>query len=159
MIALVLMLIYVVPQSGTFSIVAMDPETEEWGVAVASKVLDVGYIVPWLEPSVGAVATQAYANPYFGPWILEALSQGMSADDALNSVLQRDTIPEQRQVGIVDMNGHAAAHTGESALEWAGHKKDRYVSVQGNILAGPEVVDSMFATFHSEKEWRLSGSG
>ncbi len=147
MIVLVLMLISVVPLSGTFSIVAMDPETEEWGIAVASKVLDVGYIVPWLEPGIGAVATQAYANPYFGPWILEALSQGMSPDEALNSVLQKDTIPEQRQIGIVDGNGHAAAHTGESTLEWAGHKKDRYVSVQGNILAGPEVVDSMFATF------------
>lgn len=147
MIALFLMFIYVVPLSGTFSIVAMDPETEEWGIAVASKVLDVGYIVPWLAPGIGAVATQAYANPYFGPWVLEALSRGMSADEALQSVLQRDTIPEQRQVGIVDMNGYAAAHTGESTLEWAGHKKDRYVSVQGNILAGPGVVDSMFATF------------
>ncbi len=147
MITILFMLICFVPAPGTFSIVAMDPETEEWGVAVASKVLDVGYIVPWLEPDVGAIATQAYANPYFGPWILEALAQGAPAEEALKSALQRDTIPEQRQIGVVDRDGLAAAHTGESTLEWAGHKIGQYVSVQGNILTDSEVVDSMFAVF------------
>lgn len=147
MVTLLFMLVCFVPAPGTFSIVAMDPQTEEWGIAVASKVLDVGYIVPWLKPGVGAVATQAYANPYFGPWILEALAQNVPAEEALESALQRDTIPEQRQVGVVDNSGLAAAHTGESTLTWAGHKTGRYVSVQGNILTGPEVVDSMFAVF------------
>jgi uncharacterized Ntn-hydrolase superfamily protein len=136
---------------GTFSIVAMDPETEEWGIAVASRVPDVGYIVPWLKPGVGAVATQAFANPYFGPWALKALSQGRSANEVLETVLEKDSLPKQRQIGIVDKKGNAAAHTGEKNLEWAGHRTARYISVQGNILAGTEVVDSMFVVFKRTK--------
>jgi len=132
---------------GTFSIVATDPETDEYGVAVASRVLDVGYIVPWVKADVGAVATQALSNPYFGPHLLEALEQGRSADKALQKVLEEDTIPEQRQVGIVDKKGNAASHTGSGTTAWAGHKTAQYVAVQGNILTGPEVVDSMFAVF------------
>ncbi len=147
MFAFLLILTCILSGYGTFSIVAMDPETDEWGIAVASKVPDVGYIVPWLEPGVGAVATQAYSNPYFGPWALELLSEGKTADQALKMVLERDTIPEQRQVGIVDKDGRSAAHTGEETLTWSGHKTALYVSVQGNILTGPEVIDSMFAVF------------
>jgi uncharacterized Ntn-hydrolase superfamily protein len=147
MFVVFLLLIYNIPSYGTFSIVAMDSETDAWGVAVASRVPDVGYIVPWIEPGVGAVATQAYANPYFGPRILEILSQGKSAHEALNIVIQADTLPEQRQVGIVDKNGQAAAHTGKNNLVWAGHKTASSVTVQGNILTGPEVIDSMLAVF------------
>lgn len=147
MFAILLLLIFNISPYGTFSIVAMDPETDEWGVAVASRVPDVGYVVPWIEPGVGAVATQAYTNPYFGPWALEALSKGKSADETLKTILQRDSLPEQRQVGIVDKNGQSSAHTGKSTLEWAGHKTAPCISVQGNILTGPEVIDSMLIVF------------
>ncbi len=147
MTLLLAVLICSVNMSGTFSIVALDSETGEFGVAVASKVLDVGYIVPWLKADVGAVATQALANPYYGPWVLEALAQGKSADEALQIVLDRDTIPEERQIGIVDASGRAVAHTGSGTLAWSGHKTAACVSVQGNILAGPEVIDSMMAVF------------
>lgn len=147
MLAVFVFLICSISPYGTFSIVAMDPATDEWGIAVASKVPDVGYIVPWIKPGVGAVATQAYANPYFGPWALELLSMGKSAEEVLEMILQKDTLPEQRQVGIVDQDGRAAAYTGESTLEWSGHKNASHVSVQGNILTGPDVIDSMYAVF------------
>ncbi len=148
---LLIVLFFSIPSNGTFSIVAMDPETSEWGIAVASRVLDVGYIVPWLKAEVGAVATQALTNPYFGPWALEELSEGKNADEVLEIILKRDTLPEDRQVGLVDRNGKSATHTGESTLEWAGHKTALYVSIQGNILTGHGVVDSMFATFQRTK--------
>lgn len=147
MTVLLAALICTVQTHGTFSIVAMDTETGEFGVAVASKVLDVGYVVPWLKADIGAVATQAYANPYYGPWALEAMEQGRSADEALQLILERDTIPEQRQVAIVDASGLAVAHTGDGTLAWSGHKTADGVSVQGNILTGPEVIDSMLAVF------------
>jgi uncharacterized Ntn-hydrolase superfamily protein len=132
---------------GTFSIVAMDPETNEWGVAVASRVLDVGYVVPWLEAEVGAVASQAYSNPYLGPWALKELAQGKSAEEVLKIILEKDTMPEQRQVGIVDNKGRSVAHTGQGTTAWAGHRTSPYVAIQGNILTGPDVVDSMLAVF------------
>jgi len=132
---------------GTFSIVAMDPQTDEWGIAVASRVLDVGYVVPWAKAEVGAVASQALSNPYIGPRVLEALEAGKSADEALEMALAMDTIPEDRQVGIVDRHGNSASHTGTTTNAWAGHKNAPYVAVQGNILTGPEVVDSMLAVF------------
>ena len=132
---------------GTFSIVAMDPETGECGVAVASRVLDVGYIVPWVKAGTGAVATQALANPYLGPWALEELAAGKTAAEALQAVLARDSMPEDRQLGIVDRHGGAASHTGKTTNAWAGHRNGPGVAVQGNILTGPDVVDSMLAVF------------
>jgi uncharacterized Ntn-hydrolase superfamily protein len=141
------MLIVCLSGYGTFSIVAMDPETHEFGVAVASRVLDVGYIVPWVKADVGAVATQAYSNPFFGPWALEELSKGKSAAEALRAVLEKDTLPEDRQIGIVDKNGQSVSHTGNGTTAWAGHRNGPNVAVQGNLLTGPEVVDSMFAVF------------
>ena len=143
----IMVIILCISEQGTFSIVAMDPQTNEWGIAVASRVLDVGYVVPWLDADVGAIASQAYSNPYFGPWALNELSEGRSASETLQAVLERDTMPEQRQVGIVANDGNAAAHTGTETTAWAGHKTARYISVQGNILTGPEVVDSMFSVF------------
>jgi uncharacterized Ntn-hydrolase superfamily protein len=132
---------------GTFSIVAMDPQTDEWGVAVASRVLDVGYVVPWVKADIGAVASQALSNPFIGPRVLEALEAGKSAAEALEMVLAMDTIPEDRQVGVVDKNGKSASHTGKTTNAWAGHKTAPFVAVQGNILTGPEVIDSMFIVF------------
>ena len=147
MTGLFLYLIFVLTQPGTFSIVAVDPETDEWGVAVASKVLDVGYIVPWIEPGIGADATQAYTNVYFGPRALALLKTGLSAQEVIDSLIALDTIPEQRQLGIIDMNGRAAAYTGASTLSWSGHHTDQYISIQGNILAGEQVIDSMLIAY------------
>lgn len=133
--------------AGTFSIVAMDPETEEFGVGVASKVLDVGYIVPWIDAEAGAVATQALANPYLGKWAIELLKEGKTADEVLKIILEKDTSPEDRQVGIVDRYGNSASFTGKNNIQWAGHKNDKYVAIQGNILAGQKVIDTMFKVF------------
>lgn len=135
--------------AGTFSIVAMDAQRREWGVAVASRVLDVGYIVPWMQAEIGAVATQALSNPYLGPWALHALGEGADAEQALEAVLARDPEAAQRQVGIVDREGRAAAHTGSATQAWAGHRTAECVSVQGNILVGPEVADSMLRAFQA----------
>ncbi len=139
------------PPTGTFSIVGFDPQTREWGIAVASRVLDVGYIVPWLEAEVGAVATQALANPYFGPWGLKALRQGATAEEALRILLERDSMPQERQVAVMDREGRCAAFTGEGTLPWAGHREALYVCVQGNILAGPQVVDTMLQVFRTTR--------
>jgi uncharacterized Ntn-hydrolase superfamily protein len=143
----ILTMLICLSEYGTFSIVAMDPQTDEWGIAVASRVLDVGYVVPWVKADVGAVASQALSNPYIGPRILEEMEKGKSAGDAMQTVLAADTIPEDRQVGVVDRNGKSTSHTGKTTNAWAGHKTAPYVAVQGNILAGPQVVDSMFAVF------------
>lgn len=132
---------------GTFSIVAIDPVTEEYGIAVASKVFDVGYIVPWIRVGVGAVATQAYTNPFLGPMILDSIEKGYSAKEALEINLGTDSLKEERQVGIVDFSGNSIAFTGSNTLPWAGHKIAQYVAVQGNILVGEGVIDTMFKTF------------
>ncbi len=146
---LILFIISIRSPSSTFSIVAMDPETEEWGIAVASRVFDVGYIVPWLKAGVGAVATQALANPYFGPWALKLLEKGKKADEVLEIILKRDTSPEDRQVGIVDKYGNSASFTGGSTISWAGHKNKMYVAVQGNILVSEKVIDTMLKVFQN----------
>ena len=136
---------------GTFSIVALDPETEEIGIAVASRVLDVGYIVPWLDANAGGIATQALTNPYFGPWGLKLLKKGYSPDSILSILLKKDTMPEDRQIGIVDLDGNSISFTGRNCLKWAGHIEDKYVAIQGNILAGEKVIQAMFKTFKETK--------
>jgi uncharacterized Ntn-hydrolase superfamily protein len=136
---------------GTFFIVAVDPLTGECGVAVSSKVFDVGYIVPWIKTDVGAVASQALSNPYLGKWILEFLSKGYSAKEALDSAIAMDSSREERQVGVVDFKGNSCAFTGKETFAWAGHRTAPYVSVQGNILTGPEVVDTMIKVFLNSK--------
>ncbi len=147
MTALFLILLMTDPGIGTFSICALDPETGELGITVASRVLDAGYVVPWLKASVGAVASQALSNPYLGPWGLDELARGRTAEEALENVLAKDSGFENRQVGIVDNQGRSAAFTGKKCNAWAGHKTGVNYTVQGNILTGPEVVDSMAAAF------------
>ena len=151
MVMLLFLLLVSVQSPGTFSIVAIDPQTGEYGVAVASKVPDVGFVVPWIKPEIGAVASQAQSNPYLGPWVIDFLRVGKNAEEALMLALEKDTLAESRQVGVVDKDGNAAAHTGDATSAWAGHKIAPSVSVQGNILTGPEVVDSMFAVFQRTK--------
>lgn len=129
--------------AGTFSIVAYDAEAREWGIAVASKVLAAGYIVPWAKAGVGAIATQAYANLDYGVEGLELLAEGLSAEEALERLREEDPEAGRRQVAIVDAAGDVAAFTGEDTLAWSGHIAGDGYSVQGNILAGEEVLKEM----------------
>jgi uncharacterized Ntn-hydrolase superfamily protein len=142
----------------TFSIAAVDTATGECGVAVASRVLAVGHIVPWAEPGAGAVATQALANAGFGPAGLDLLAGGMAADDVLDSLLATDPGREERQLGVVDASGRSATFTGTGTMEWAGGVSGPGYAIQGNILTGPEVVAAMEEAFLSTGgplPWRL----
>jgi uncharacterized Ntn-hydrolase superfamily protein len=127
----------------TFSIVAVDTVTGDCGVAVASRVLAVGYIVPWAEPGAGAVATQALVNPMLGPQGLDLLLGGMTAHQALDSLVASDSGSADRQLGVVDFSGGSATFTGTGAMDWAGGVCGPGYSIQGNILTGPEVVEEM----------------
>lgn len=135
----------------TFSIVACDLKAEEWGVIVQSKFLAVGPIVPWAEPHVGAVATQAYANPSYGPRGLELMRAGLDAEAALAKLVEEDPEREHRQVGLVDAQGRAAAFTGRECYEWAGHLVGEGYACQGNILAGEAVVRGLARAFEESE--------
>ncbi|MFC4558299.1 DUF1028 domain-containing protein [Virgibacillus kekensis] len=131
----------------TFSIVGYDPETKELGVAVQSIFLGVGSVVPWAKAGVGAVATQAFANPAYGPDGLNLLSQGKSAQEAIDTLISNDEGKEDRQVGIVDANGNSATFTGKQCYDWAGGRAGEHYAAQGNILVNKETVDAMAETF------------
>lgn len=142
----------------TFSIVAYDPATGEIGVAVQSKFFGVGSVVPFARAGVGAVATQSYANVSFGPRGLKLLSgeNPLSPQVALDQLLSSDDNRESRQVSIISGDGATATFTGNQCNDWAGHHKGEHFSVQGNLLAGPEVIEAMSAAFESS---RSSGEG
>ena len=127
----------------TFSIVGCDAHAGQMGVAVASKFLAVGAVVPWLEAGVGAIATQALANTRYGPDGLALMREGASAREALDVVLAADQGRDDRQAGVVDASGRGATHTGQSCMPWAGGRTGPGYAVQGNILTGPDVVDAM----------------
>jgi uncharacterized Ntn-hydrolase superfamily protein len=131
----------------TFSIVARDSETGDLGVAVQSKFLAVGAVVPWARAEVGAIATQAFANVGYGPAGLAALTSGATASEALESLLGADELRAERQVGIVDASGRAASHTGSHCFRWAGGRVGESYAAQGNILAGAAVVDVLAERF------------
>ena len=131
----------------TFSIVAWDRDADELGLAVASRFLAVGAVVPWLEGGVGAIATQALANTAFGPHGLALLRDGSTAREALDHLVAADGGRSQRQVGIVDARGNTATFTGDECLPWCGGRTGRGYAAQGNILAGPDVVDAMATSF------------
>jgi uncharacterized Ntn-hydrolase superfamily protein len=139
-----------VPRVATFSIAAFDPEQQAWGIAVASKFLGVGAVVPWAEAAAGAVATQSYANTSFGPRGLDLMRAGLSADRTLTALLADDPQREQRQVGVVDAHGQPATFTGSACQPWAGGIAGQHFAAQGNILAGPQVVQAMASTFEAE---------
>jgi uncharacterized Ntn-hydrolase superfamily protein len=139
------------PPVATFSIVAYDPETGDLGVAVQSRFLGVGSVVPWAKAGVGAVATQAWANVLYGPEGLALLAGGKDAAAAVATLTGADADRDRRQVGIVDAKGRAAAHTGAGCLDWAGHRTGEGFTVQGNILAGKPVVDAMADGFVAAK--------
>ena len=131
----------------TFSIAAVDTASGECGVAVASRVLAVGTIVPWVECGSGAVATQALANVSLGPSGLELLEGGLSAGEALDILLESDSSSQDRQLGIVDSDGGSATFTGSGTSAWAGGVSGPGYAIQGNILTGPEVVAAMEEAF------------
>jgi uncharacterized Ntn-hydrolase superfamily protein len=137
----------------TFSIVAFDPATREWGITVASRYFSVGSVVPWAEAEVGAIATQANVNVGYGPKGLELLRQGLSAEAALDKLLAEDTFPgkDGRQVAIIDKNGNVAAYTGPNAPNWAGDRQGKTWSAQGNILVGSQVPEAMGKAFEATK--------
>ncbi|MXW06188.1 MAG: DUF1028 domain-containing protein [Gemmatimonadetes bacterium] len=140
------------PCYSTFSIVALDPDTGDLGVATQSKYLAVGSVVPWARFNAGAIATQAWANASFGPRGLDLLEQDVGAIDTLERLIGTDTGRQSRQVGVVDLDGTAAAFTGEQCQEWAGHVTGPGYVCLGNILAGEEVVAVMAETFEAPGE-------
>ena len=134
----------------TFSIVARSSDGLSWGVAVASKFLAVGAVVPAARATVGAIATQSYANVRYRPDGLRMLADGKSAQQTLNALLTADEGRNQRQAGIVDASGRAATFTGPGCHDWAGGVAGNGAAIQGNILAGPQVVDAM------QQSWLVS---
>ena len=137
------------PLVSTYSIAACDLERGEWGVGVQSKFLAAGSIVPWAEPGVGAVATQALANPRYGPNGLAHLRDGLSADETLVALVEADEGRDDRQVGIVDAQGRAATYTGKACLDWAGGKSGPGYAAQGNILVSEETVAGLVHGFEA----------
>ncbi len=137
------------PRPSTFSIVAFDPKTKDLGVAVESRFISVGAVVPWAQAGVGAVATQSFANTAYGPKALALLRRGVHPKDALKQLTSKDKMAAQRQVGLVDVRGRSASFTGDECFEWAGHVTGRNYACQGNILAGEAVVKGMARAFES----------
>jgi uncharacterized Ntn-hydrolase superfamily protein len=139
------------PPVSTFSIVAIDPQTGEMGVAVASRYFSVGSVVPWAMADVGAVATQANVNVGYGQQAIDLLRQGMTAPEVLKKILADDKFEgkDGRQVAIVDAKGNVAAYTGPNAPKWAGDRQGKTWSAQGNILVGAQVPEAMGKAFES----------
>jgi uncharacterized Ntn-hydrolase superfamily protein len=132
---------------GTYSIVACDLEAEQWGVATQSKFLAVGSVVTWAEPQAGAIATQAYANPRYGPEGLTLLREGLSAEEVVDRLTSADDGRDHRQLGIVDREGRGVTYTGAECYDWAGGRTGDGYAAQGNILVSGETVDALAQTF------------
>lgn len=131
----------------TYSIAACDLESQQWGVATQSKFLGVGSVVPWAEPQLGAIATQAYANPQYGPDGLALLRDGLSAEEVVERLTSADDDRDQRQLGVVDGRGGSASYTGAECMEWAGGRTGECYAAQGNILVSAATVDAIVETF------------
>src|SRR5580765_2763363 len=137
------------PVVATYSIAACDLEAGQWGVATQSKFLAVGSVVPWAEPHVGAIATQAWANPRYGPEGLRLLREGRSASEAVAQLTAADEGRDHRQLGIVDAAGDGATFTGAECLEWAGGIAGPGIAAQGNILVSEATVRALVDTFEA----------
>ena len=138
-------------EHGTFSIVACDAEREFWGVAVSTKPMSVGAVVPWAAWKVGAVATQADTNYHYGPQGLDQLRHGRSAANVVRKLTSADPRREHRQLGVVDARGRAASWTGSKCLDWAGSVTGDGFACQGNILANDKVVPAMVRAFEAKR--------
>ena len=140
----------------TYSICACDLDRGQWGVATQSKFLAVGSVVPWATPHVGAVATQSYANPRYGPDGLRLLGEGLSAVEVVERLTADDDDREQRQLGIVDGEGRAATYTGAECHAWAGGRTGSCYAAQGNILVSGATVDALAETFEATNAMTLA---
>lgn len=127
-----------------------------WGVGVQSKFLAVGAVVPWARAGVGAIATQAHANTSYGPRGLELLAPGLSARAVLEKLTLEDADRHHRQLGVVDSTGGSASFTGKACYEWAGHLTGPHFACQGNLLAGPAVVENMARAFQQSQQLPLA---
>jgi uncharacterized Ntn-hydrolase superfamily protein len=137
------------PVVATYSIAACDLEAGQWGVATQSKFLGVGSVVPWAEPQVGAIATQAWANPRYGPDGLALLREGLSADEVVERLTSADDGRDHRQLGVVDGKGGSATFSGAECMDWAGGRTGPCYAAQGNILVSAETVDAIAETFEA----------
>lgn len=137
------------PAVATYSICACDLDAGQWGVATQSKFLAVGSVVPWAAAQVGAIATQSYANPQYGPGGLDLLRSGHSADEVVERLTSADAGREQRQLGVVDGSGCGATFTGSECQAWAGGRAGAGYAAQGNILISAATVDALADTFTS----------
>jgi uncharacterized Ntn-hydrolase superfamily protein len=144
------------PVVATYSIVACDLAAGQWGVGVQSKFLAVGSVVPWAEPHVGAIATQSYANPRYGPDGLTLLREGRTAAEVVQALTAADEGRDERQVGVVDSAGRAATYTGKACHEWAGGRTGDGYAAQGNILVSAATVDALAVTFESNSHLELA---
>src|SRR3954467_11298763 len=144
------------PVVATYSIVACDLEAKQWGVAVQSKFLAGGSVVPWAEPEVGAIATQAYANPSYGPNGLALLREGLGASEVVERLTSEDEGRDERQLGVVDGQGAAASWTGSGCNEWAGHRTGPGYAAQGNILVGEGTGDALARPFEGKAQLPLA---
>jgi uncharacterized Ntn-hydrolase superfamily protein len=137
------------PRTATFSIVARDPAQDAVGVAVQSKFVSVGSVVPFAAADAGAVATQSFANVAYGPEGLDLLREGHDAAATIEALTDGDDEAPSRQVGVVGQDGSVAAHTGDECLDHAGDRQGDDYTVQGNILEGPETLDAMAEAFEA----------
>jgi uncharacterized Ntn-hydrolase superfamily protein len=144
------------PEVHTFSIVAYDPISGDLGVAVQSKYFGVGSVVPWARAGVGAIATQASAKVSFGPEGLKLLAAGKASQEVVAALTEPDEKRDLRQLGVVDAKGTVAAFTGAHCISWAGHREGDHYAVQGNLLAGEDVIRFMAESFEKA---RASGAG
>ncbi len=139
----------------TWSIIARDPETGAFGVAVTTKFFAVGALCPHGAGRIGALATQAFVNPLYGTDGLQLLAEGRSAEEIVAILTAGDPGREVRQLHVIDRDGRTAAHTGGECIEWCGHLADEGVSVAGNMLAGPAVIEATLETFRTRAELAL----
>lgn len=131
----------------TWSIIARDPDTGAYGIAVASRFFAVGALCPHIRPGIGALSTQALINPTYGPRGLALLSSGTSAEEVITQLVTADAGRDARQLHVIDTQGRSAAHTGSDCIGWCGHRGTDNLSVAGNMLAGPAVVEATLETF------------
>ena len=140
----------------TWSIVARDPKTGAFGVAVATKFFAVGSICPYGKSDVGALSTQALVNPFYGVNGMKMLAAGVPAPDALRLLTEPDAGAQSRQFHMIDAAGRNAAHTGKDCVEWSGHVLAESVSVAGNMLAGPQVIHETLKAYQANMDQPLA---
>jgi len=134
----------------TWSIIARDTSTGQIGIAVATRFFAVGALVPHIAAGIGAIATQALVNPYYGIDGLKLLRDGQAASDIVKTLLAADSGRESRQLHVMDARGAVAAHTGSDCVDWCGHLEGHGFSVAGNMLAGPAVLDETAKAYVAE---------